>query len=223
MLFRWVNSKGAMTDIFSLNPELKNVKEFYGSVQKKIERLTNIEMRFVILVADTQSPCRLLSPENRRASACVLLGLTNDDGIPNDIGKSLMEGRCKNVENAIIYFRNNFSPRSEIMKQEAVETLYKTWGTQRKILEYGEANKLFDKEAMTDMELSNNDVKILAEGNKIIKEGLLQKVIESIALNEQGLDPHPIALSAKQQTELDDFESVDDKDKFSFDKMDFSK
>lgn len=216
MLFKWTNDKGEEINIYKLNPTLRNIKGFHDD---KGNRLSDTEMRFVMLVADAQSPCRLLAPEKRRASAVVILGLTDEFDKPNEKGNELILGQNKLVERAINTFREHFVSRSDQFKQEAIETNIRAWNTQREILEYADKNKLFDKDNMVEMELSNNDVKILAEGNKIIKDGLQQKLLEQIEYYEKSLDKFPLTLSPQKQEQLDQFQETKESGKFSFDRM----
>jgi hypothetical protein len=162
-----------------------------------------------------------LSKLNLPAS-CELLGLSSEDG-PSEKASELIQGKNKRVEEAILYFRKHFGSRSDALKRQALDAYEKAWHSQRQILEYAYENKLFDKDTLIDAELSNNDVKILSEGNKIIKEGLPQKIHEQIEYYEKALDKNPITMSVEQKEALDQFDKKEDAGKFSFDRFKVSK
>jgi len=97
-------------DVFISNPELKAIPEF--------ERLTDRQMRYVILSTDYSSPFRKMTVEDRNHQAAVTAGYKYEkDGTRLDMNaRNLVEGKTGSVQAAIKKYR-------EIQHDDDYETL----------------------------------------------------------------------------------------------------
>ena len=106
MLFKLISSK----DVFELNPQLKAIPEF--------ERLTDRQMKYVILATDYKSPYRKLSPEERRLQAVISAGYKfekNDNRLDMN-GRNVVDGKVGSIVAAIAQY-------NKMQKDEDYETL----------------------------------------------------------------------------------------------------
>lgn len=106
MLFKLISSK----DVFELNPQLKAIPEF--------ERLTDRQMKYVILATDYKSPYRKLSPEERRLQAVISAGYKfekNDNRLDMN-GRNVVDGKVGSIVAAVAQY-------NKMQKDEDYETL----------------------------------------------------------------------------------------------------
>lgn len=130
MLFKVEANK----DVFELNPELKAITEF--------ERLTDRQMKYVILATDYKSPFRKLTIDERKYQSALASGykLTTDGKRLDTNATSLVKGKVGNVEAGIAKYR-------ELQKDEDYETLLSLSSL---IAQIREANNMPNK-SMTDL------------------------------------------------------------------------
>lgn len=147
MLFKLITSK----DIFELNPQLKAIPEF--------ERLTDRQMKYVILATDYKSPLRKLSPDERKTQAAIAAGYKFEkDSTRLDMnGRNVVDGKVGSIIAAVTKY-------NEIQKDEDYETLM---SINELISQIRAANNLKDK--------SMDDLKKVVEMNV----GKLDKLIET--------------------------------------------
>jgi hypothetical protein len=89
-----LNFKLSEAPVFEDNPEFLSIEEF--------ARLTERQMRYVMLVDWYGSPLRLMKPEDRRYRAAVMAGYKLEkDGKRLDMnGRNLIDGKVQSVEAA---------------------------------------------------------------------------------------------------------------------------
>jgi hypothetical protein len=156
MLFKVHVSK----DTFELNPSLKAIEEF--------ARLTDRQMKYVILSTDYKSPFRKLSPEARREQAAISAGykIEKDTNRLDMNGRNVVDGKVGSIAAAIVQY-------NKMQKDDDYETLL---SINELISQIRQANNLKDK--------SMDDLKKVVEMNI----GKLDKLVETKKKLEEILD-----------------------------------
>jgi len=191
MLFKIESSK----DTFELNPELKAIEEF--------ERLTDKQMKYVILATDYKSPFRKLSPEEKKYQAALAAGYkleTSGKRLDNN-ARNLVQGKVGSVEAGIKKYR-------ELQRDEDYETLLSLSSL---IAQVRDANNLpnksmLDLKAVVDMNIGKLDKlmktkKELEDVLEMREDATMQD--ESIASDEDGtIDEGTLSILARQNQGL---------------------
>lgn len=194
MIFKWANKNNEWADVFSLNPTFRGIAEFAGNPKNNEEypKLSSREMRFVMLVADTQSPCRMLGREKRRTTACTMLGMVDSEGTLTEDAVRLVAGENRFVERAIRKYRDMFCDSVEVEAQELLDAYRVQLSTIRSTLRYAHDNNLFADNQNDD--LSALQIKMLDQANKIIKDGLDRRCVDAMALYRDTLDKYSVEI-----------------------------
>lgn len=173
----------ATKDVFELNPELKAIEEF--------GRLTDRQMKYVILATDYKSPFRKLSIEERRSQAALAAGykLEGSGKRLDTNARNLVDGKVGNVEAAIKRYR-------ELQKDEDYETLLSLSAL---IAQIREANNTPNK--------SMADLKVVVEMNI----GKLDKLMQTKRELENILDMREDQQVAPNIASSSDEDSIDER------------
>lgn len=169
-------------DVFELNPELKAIEEF--------ARLTDRQMKYVILTTDYLTPFRKLAPDERKHHAALQAGYRLEtDGKRLDMNaRNVLAGKDGKIEAAIQYY-------SKHQKDEDRETYMSICFL---ISQVRDANNIPNKTLA--------DLKTIVDMNI----GKLDKLMETKKKLEEILDFREEALVTEAGTEAED--SVNESD-----------
>lgn len=222
MTFKWTDSEGKWVDIYKLNPVLRGIREFHGDPQNEDEypKLPPRIMRWVMLVADAESPCRKLGATKRRTSSCVIMGMVDQEtGRLTKEGMELVSGENKYAERAIKRYQEDFTPDSVVETQEMIDVMRDQLESIKNTLRYAKVRELFSDQSG---ELSNNDIKVMAQANTILDKRLDRQALDAMRQYENELDTYNVVIPPDARAELERHKQVDDS-KPTFDTADTSK
>lgn len=180
MLFKYSDN------LFVDNPELKFIPELSG--------LTESQIKFIIIVADYGSPYRRMPAIERRKRAATMAGYVTPGGHGelNKEGKSLLDGKVKEVEDAIKKYKE-IQGWSELELLEGIDSQLEQFKTLMK------KKTKSDKETEIVLKVMKELPKILENRKEILE------MVEVVSEEEKAEDnKQDVAMSTLDECNLED-------------------
>lgn len=191
MLFKWVNDKGEHEDIYVLNPILKSFKEF--NPDREQDKLSDLQMRFVILCADPFSPLILVSGKEQKKMAAKLLSMDKEYSV-NTIEK-LVNGNVIKIENAIKFYQTELAEpkyfRYKNMREAMISQLQSILDT----LNHRQNNEIVDENGKKRKKTPEDYLRLQEQCNKTIKDKLDKIILDAIDEYEEKMDMYKIDIA----------------------------
>lgn len=192
MLFKWLNDKGEHEDIYVLNPVLKSFKQFYPEKPPQ-ERLSDFQMRFVILCADPFSPLILLHGREQKIAAAKILGIENEmheSGV-----NKFLRGEIKKVEKAIEFYRTHIAPPKYNRYKLAHEALESQYTSILETLNHRQNDEIVGDDGKKRKKTPEDYLKLQEQCNKILKDNYLSIILKGLDEYEEKMNMHKIDIS----------------------------
>ncbi len=186
----------------------KDIFELNNGLRKMFPKLDNAEMEYVVFVADGQSILRLKPMKQRREIALKLVDGCWINGRPTNLGTRFMEGKNKDVEQAIIKYNKEINNNKQAKIMATLDTLNEYYDGLLKFMGKLDDGGDFDEQ-----------VKVYANNAKSIKDETIKATFEQIMYFEKQLGfEYEIPAEVAEDTA-----EKDTTDKFGADNIDVDK